>query len=98
MPVAQGGYRPLAGRRHRIVNATIRFWNTAGCAVNGQDLNFPRTDVDQFDSPITPWSGEWRVRTLGWSGGRRAERARLRLSGSMPLPATIAAVTLEIAT
>jgi hypothetical protein len=59
-----------------------------------QALTFRRFNNDHFDAPPMPFTGDTKLRGLGW---RRDSMAPLwRITGNAPLPLTLLSVTTEI--
>ncbi|MFN7308692.1 MAG: hypothetical protein ACK5V0_13095 [Alphaproteobacteria bacterium] len=82
----------------RLVAVTFRLLETPALDVDlGQGpkaLTLRRFDVDHFDAPPAPFTGDATLRGLGW---RRDRIAPLwRITGAAPLPLTLLSVTTEI--
>ena len=82
----------------RLVAVTFRLLETPALNVDlGQGpraLALRRFNVDHFDAPPTPFTGDATLRGIGW---RRDRIAPLwRITGTAPLPLTLLTVTTEI--
>jgi hypothetical protein len=82
----------------RLVAVTFRLLETPAVNVDlGQGpraLALRRFNVDHFDAPPTPFTGDATLRGMGW---RRDRIAPLwRITGTAPLPLTLLSVTTEI--
>jgi len=82
----------------RLVAVTFRLLETPAANVDlGQGpraLALRRFNVDHFDAPPTPFTGDATLRGMGW---RRDRIAPLwRVTGTAPLPLTLLSVTTEI--
>ena len=82
----------------RLVAVTFRLLETPALNVDlGQGpraLALRRFNVDHFDAPPTPFTGDTTLRGIGW---RRDRMAPLwRITGTAPLPLTLLSVTTEI--
>jgi hypothetical protein len=82
----------------RLVAVTFRLLETPAVNVDlGQGpraLALRRFNVDHFDAPPTPFTGDATLRGIGW---RRDRIAPLwRITGTAPLPLTLLSVTTEI--
>jgi hypothetical protein len=82
----------------RLVAVTFRLLETPAVNVDlgkgPQALALKRFNVDHFDAPPTPFTGDATLRGMGW---RRDRIAPLwRITGAAPLPMTLLSVTTEI--
>jgi hypothetical protein len=82
----------------RLVAVTFRLLETPAVNVDlGQGpraLSLRRFNIDHFDAPPTPFTGDATLRGIGW---RRDRIASLwRITGTAPLPLTLLSVTTEI--
>ena len=82
----------------RLVAVTFRLLETPAMNVDlGQGpraLALRRFNIDHFDAPPTPFTGDATLRGMGW---RRDRIAPLwRITGTAPLPLTLLSVTTEI--
>lgn len=97
MPVDATG-EGAAGGRHRITQAAIRLYRSAGIAVNGRLLRGDRLGDTVLDAAPEATTGVRVVRFLGWHGGRTGNPgATVRITGTSRLPATILSVVSEVA-
>jgi len=97
MPVDATG-EGAAGGRHRITQAAIRLYRSAGIAVNGRLLRGHRLGDTVLDAAPEATTGVRAVRFLGWHGGRTGNPgATVRITGTSRLPATILSVVSEVA-
>ena len=84
------------GKRHRILSVTTSVRETQDLTVNGRKPAFRRMGTNLLDQPVPAFTGELRVRQLGFRGGRRGTRATVVMEGEAPLPTKIEAISLEI--
>ena len=82
----------------RLVAVTFRLLETPAVDVDlgkgPQSLALRRFNVDHFDAPPSPFTGDATLRGMGW---RRDRIAPLwRITGAAPLPLTLLSVTTEI--
>jgi hypothetical protein len=82
----------------RLVAVTFRLLETPAVNVDlgkgPQALALRRFNVDHFDAPPAPFTGDATLRGMGW---RRDRIAPLwRITGTAPLPLTLLSVTTEI--
>jgi len=59
-----------------------------------QPLALRRFNIDHFDAPPTPFTGDATLRGLGWRKDRMAPL--WRIIGTAPQPLTLLSVTTEI--
>lgn len=82
----------------RLVAVTFRLLDTPAMNVDlgqgPQPLTLRRFNIDHFDAPPMPFTGDATLRGLGW---RRNRIAPLwRITGDAPLPLSLLSVTTEI--
>jgi hypothetical protein len=82
----------------RLVAVTFRLLDTPALDVDlgkgPKALALRRFNIDHFDSPPSPFTGDAILRGMGW---RRDRLAPLwRITGAAPLPLTLLSVTTEI--
>ena len=91
---------PLGARAAplRLVSVTFRLLDTAALAVDlGRGLEpvpFRRLDTPLLDAAPTRFTGDTKLRALGWR--REAWRALWRIEDDTPLPLTLLSVTTEM--
>ncbi|MEY4794912.1 MAG: hypothetical protein RL724_1848, partial [Pseudomonadota bacterium] len=82
----------------RLVSATFRLLETPAVKVDlgkgPQPLALRRFNVDHFDAPPMPFTGDATLRGLGWRKDRMAPL--WRIIGTAPQPLTLLSVTTEI--
>ncbi|MCS6890081.1 MAG: hypothetical protein NZN45_00520 [Rhodovarius sp.] len=82
----------------RLVSATFRLLETADFAVDlgrgPEQVPFRRLDTALLDAPPIRFSGDVRLRALGWR--RDAMQPLWRIEGHAPLPMTLLSVTTEM--
>lgn len=76
------GTGSVHGNSNRIGEVSIRFLNTIGCKVNGDEILFRRLDTDVLDSAPDVFTGIHRIETLGWSRGD----VNVTITQESPLP------------
>ncbi|MBR0679680.1 hypothetical protein GXW74_04230 [Roseomonas eburnea] len=82
----------------RLVAVTFRLLETAALSVDfgrgAEPVPFRRLDTALLDAPPAPFTGDVRLRGLGW----RRDRLKpvWRIEGDAPLPMTLLSVTSEI--
>ena len=81
----------------RLVAVTFRLLETAALAVDlgrgAQPVPFRRLDTPMLDAPPAPFTGDVRLRALGWRGD--AMRPLWRIEDDTPLPMTLLSVTTD---
>ena len=87
----------LVGNRHRLVRASVRAGRATRFAVNGREVRGGALSGESFDAGPQNFSGLKTVRFLGWSGGREAGGATVRVTGRSTEPASILSITAEVA-
>jgi hypothetical protein len=81
-PEVQGPTGSAQGNSVRVSEATLKFFETIGCEIDGQEIPFRDFGRDALDRPIAPWTGDTRVEKLGWARGE----ATLCIRQKKPLP------------
>lgn len=76
-----------------IIEITARLQDTVNLLINGVPIPF-RTTTMGFDSAITPFTGDKRVKSLGWKQGAGQN---LVFTSETPTPCTILGVMLDAA-
>lgn len=66
----------------------VRFLETLGCKVNGDDIGFRQLGPGVLDTPIPPFTGIKQITDLGWADGE----APIELVQDQPYPWTVLAV------
>lgn len=75
---------------HRI---QVRFFQTIGARINGQDLQFRQFDVpNTLDQPVAAFSGIKDMNDYGWANGE----SELVLEQSQPYPWTVLAIIRDM--
>ncbi|SDD10768.1 hypothetical protein [Belnapia rosea] len=81
----------------RLVSVTFRLLETASLAVDlgrgAQPVPFRRLDTPMLDAGPAPFSGDVRLRALGWRSD--AMRPLWRIEDDAPLPMTLLSVTTD---
>ncbi|SDB72098.1 hypothetical protein SAMN02927895_04323 [Belnapia rosea] len=81
----------------RLVSVTFRLLETASLAVDlgrgAQPVPFRRLDTPMLDAGPAPFSGDVRLRALGWRSD--AMRPLWRIEDDTPLPMTLLSVTTD---
>ncbi len=81
----------------RLVAVTFRLLETAALAVDlgrgAQPVPFRRLDTPMLDAPPAPFTGDVRLRALGWRSD--AMRPLWRIEDDTPLPMTLLSVTTD---
>jgi len=75
------------GRKKRYNEVIVRFLNTVGATVNGDQIPF-RSSADEMGAPIPAFTGDKRVTNLGWD-----RNGQITVEQTQPLPMTILAIT-----
>lgn len=86
----------LVGNRHRFGKVTVRFKDSAGIFINGQEICNRYFGRDSWDKKEVLLNGTYTVRLLGWYGGNSDELATIRCSGTSLQPVTILSITAEV--
>ncbi|PTS83999.1 hypothetical protein DBR00_11495 [Pseudomonas sp. HMWF032] len=81
-PEVAGPTGTAQGSSMRIAEVTLRFLNTIGCQINGQEIAFRNFGVGVLDTPLQAFSGVHRMENLGWERGE----AQLTITQDQPLP------------
>lgn len=87
----------LVGNRHRPIRASVRAGRATRFVVNGREVRGGALSGEHFDQPPKSFAGLKTVRFLGWSGGREAGGATVRVTGRSTEPASIMSITAEVA-
>lgn len=66
----------------------VRFLNTIGCKVNGDNIGFRQFGAGILDEPIAPFTGIKQITDLGWAIGE----APIEIVQDQPYPWTVLAV------
>jgi hypothetical protein len=80
----------VQGRQVRVEEATLRFQDSVGCVVDNYEIPF-RQLGDPMDSPIPPFTGDKKVKLLGWRSPRN-----LSIEQRLPLPWTLLGVVMKV--
>ena len=72
----------IHGNSNRIGEVSIRYLDTVGCKINGDQVSFRRIDQIATDSAPESFSGIHRMETLGWNRGD----VSIRIEQTDPLP------------
>jgi len=88
----QLGNGPNAYARKKIQRASLQLYESNGVIVNDQRIADKTIGQDQFDAPI-PRTGISRIYLPGWSLD-----ATLEITQKTPMPMTVLAIGLEVAT
>lgn len=57
------------GNSMRTAEVTLRFLDTIGCSIDGQQVTFRNFGTLLLDQPAQPFTGEKRIEKLGWERG-----------------------------
>jgi hypothetical protein len=88
-PEIQTGMGSASGNAMRTSEITIRFFETTGCSVNGNEMTFRRTGAAVLDQPPQQFTGVKRVESLGFERGTDM----LEITQEEPMPFHILSVT-----
>ena len=81
-----------AGRKRRIVDASIRLHETTALVINGNDIAFRQFGVDALDTPVVPFTGFKQVKGfLGWD-----HEGKLMMGSDVSTKATILGVAYNV--
>ena len=80
------------GRKKRYNEVIVRFLNTVGATINGDQLPF-RSSADEMGEPIPAFTGDKKVTNLGWD-----RNGQITVQQTQPLPMTILGITGTLAT
>lgn len=86
----------LIGNRHRFGKVTVRFKDSAGILINGQEICNRYFGRDAWDKKEVLLNGTYTVRLLGWYGGNNDKVSTIRCSGTSLQPVTILSITAEV--
>lgn len=87
-PEFPGGMGSAQGNSMRNSEVTLRFLNTIGCKVNGQEMPFQFFGNALLNTPPQLFTGDHRIETLGWDRGS----AIIKIEQTQPLPFHLQAV------
>jgi len=76
------GTGSIHGNSNRIGEVSIRFRETIGCTINGDEVTFRRLDTDILDTAPASFTGLHRMETLGWERGD----VSITIAQAKPLP------------
>jgi|TARA_R110000772_G_scaffold89670_1_gene185658 hypothetical protein len=79
-------------RKKRYNEVTVRFLDTIGATINGDQIPF-RTSATPMGQSIAPFSGDKRVTNLGWD-----REGQVTIEQRQPLPMTVLGVTGTLVT
>ena len=80
------------GRKKRYNEVIVRFLNTVGATVNGDQIPF-RSSADKMGAPIPAFTGDKKVTNLGWD-----REGKITIEQTQPLPMTILGISGTIKT
>lgn len=86
----------LVGHSYRVPVVSVRFMDTAGAFINGQQVCNRYFGRDSWDKETTLINGVKTVRQLGWFNDSKGKEATVRITGSSLQPATILSATMEV--
>ena len=75
------------GRKKRYNEVMVRFLNTTGATINGDQLPF-RTSATPMGQSIPQFTGDKRVTNLGWD-----RDGQITVQQTQPLPMTVLGIT-----
>ncbi len=86
-PEIQGQGGSAQGNSMRVGEITLRFLNTIGCKVRGQEgldqtITFRNFGDDVLDQPVPEFTGVKRIESLGWTRGEMT----IEITQDLPLP------------
>jgi hypothetical protein len=79
------------GERVRKVMCEIQFYESEACKIDGITIPFQSLDAALLNQPITPFTGQKRMRVSGWS-----RTPQITITSDQALPVTILSLTTEI--
>lgn len=88
-PEIQTGMGSASGHAMSTSEITVRFHETTGCKINGDEVTFRETGENVLDQPPTPFSGVRRIELLGWERGE----SPITITQDLPMPWHILSVT-----
>lgn len=77
------------GRAVSVTEITVRFQDTVNCKINGVVIPF-RTTLNNLDTGIQPFTGDKKVKSLGWRAPNN-----ILLTSDTPTPLTVLGVIIE---
>lgn len=80
---------PSAGRTKSVVDVVVRFQDTVNAKINGSVIPF-RNIGDQMNSPVAEYTGDKRLKTLGWTSPNN-----IRITSDTPTPFSVLGVIVE---
>ena len=80
------------GRKKRYNEVMVRFLNTVGATINGDQLPF-RSSATPMGTSIPQFTGDKRVTNLGWD-----RNGQITIKQTQPLPMTILGITGTLVT
>lgn len=97
-PSASGGQGAGPGMKYRPVSFTFRIKDTAALRLDTgrgfKDISFRKLGQNLLDAAVPVFTGDKKIRTLGW---RRDGVDRMwRIEDDAPMPFTLLSVTSEI--
>ena len=75
------------GRKKRYNEVIVRFLNTVGATINGDQIPF-RSSADEMGAPIPAFTGDKKVTNLGWD-----REGQITVEQTQPLPMTVLGIT-----
>lgn len=86
----------LTGHAYRVPVVSVRFENTAGACINGQQVCNRYFGRDCWDKENVLINGVKTIRQLGWFNDNKGKEATVRITGTSLQPATILSATMEV--
>lgn len=86
----------LVGHSYRVPVVSVRFEDTAGAYINGQQVCNRYFGRDSWDKENVLIDGVKTVRQLGWFNDSRGSEATVRITGTSLQPATVLSATMEV--
>ena len=87
-PEVGTGTGTAQGQAQSTHQIAVRFLNTVGCKVNGEDLAFRQFGENVLDQPVQQFTGLKSVTNLGWENGE----SPIEIVQDQPYPWTVLAV------
>lgn len=91
-PEVGTGTGTAQGQAQATHQISVRFLNTIGCKVNGENLSFRQFGDDVLDQPVPPFTGIKQITGLGWENGE----SPIEIVQDQPYPWTVLAVIRNI--
>lgn len=88
-PEIQTGMGSATGNAMRTGEVTLRFYETSGALVNGDEVQFSALGASLLDQPAAVFSGVKRMELLGWERGE----SEVEISQPYPMPFHLLSVT-----